>query len=287
VPPLAGAQLAPCASSARAWWLCECRSAGSLPKGQAGPPTAQPPTAQPAPRLLERAASIVADSPSFWPSLLDQVQHHLHATADRAQLDQGVPPCHSLTPPLPPSQPPITPSHDHSHPLATPSPPPHTRPLTAPSPPPHRPLTAPLPPLTQAIFVSLVNPVAFEIIVVWCRVLARSHRHNHPLTSVMTVAVAMTLKKLYGRYAYPHPYPNLTPNPNPSLALTLTLTRPLPSPAPLDTSPDPNPHPDPNPNPDPDPDPSHHDQVRGGDDHADELRDNVLGLPRPHGVRLA
>jgi len=38
------------------------------------------------------------------------------------------------------------------------------------------------------------------IIVIWCRVLARSHRHNHPLTGVMTVAVAMTLKKMYGRY---------------------------------------------------------------------------------------
>ena len=52
----------------------------------------------------------------------------------------------------------------------------------------------------KALFVSIINPVLFEIIVIWCRVLARSHRHNHPLTGVMTVAVAMTLKKMYGRY---------------------------------------------------------------------------------------
>ena len=52
----------------------------------------------------------------------------------------------------------------------------------------------------KALFVSIINPLLFEIVVVWCRVLARSHRHNHPLTGVMTVAVAMTLKKMYGRY---------------------------------------------------------------------------------------
>ena len=52
----------------------------------------------------------------------------------------------------------------------------------------------------KAWFVAVVNPVIFEVIVVWCRVLARSHRHNHPLTGVMTVAIAMTLKKMYGRY---------------------------------------------------------------------------------------
>lgn len=52
----------------------------------------------------------------------------------------------------------------------------------------------------KALFVAIINPFIFELIVVWCRVLARSHRHNHPLTGVMTVAIAMTLKKMYGRY---------------------------------------------------------------------------------------
>ena len=52
----------------------------------------------------------------------------------------------------------------------------------------------------KALFVSIINPMLFEIVVIWCRILARSHRHNHPLTGVMTVAVAMTLKKMYGRY---------------------------------------------------------------------------------------
>ena len=93
----------------------------------------------------------------------------------------------------------------------------------------------------KAIFVSLVNPVAFELIVVWCRVLARSHRHNHPLTSVMTVAVAMTLKKLYGRYLpahspsrsllHPHPRPT-SPSPSDALAIALALAlSPFPSPS--------------------------------------------------------
>ena len=87
---------------------------------------------------------------------------------------------------------------------------------------------------------------------VWCRVLARSHRHNHPLTSVMTVAVAMTLKKLYGRYVaatitetsyvtmcsvflglmeYLSVISNPTPNPNPTPTPTPTPT-PNPTPTP-------------------------------------------------------
>ena len=91
----------------------------------------------------------------------------------------------------------------------------------------------------KAIFVSLVNPVAFELIVVWCRILARSHRHNHPLTSVMTVAVAMTLKKLYGRYLPAHSPSRslLHPHPRPHLALALGrprhCSRPRPLPLPL------------------------------------------------------
>ena len=53
VPALAGPQLAPCASSGRAWRLCAAQHS----QGEAQPLGAQPP-----PRGLERAASKVADS---------------------------------------------------------------------------------------------------------------------------------------------------------------------------------------------------------------------------------
>ena len=52
----------------------------------------------------------------------------------------------------------------------------------------------------KALFVAVINPAIFEVVIVLCRFIARSHRHNHPLTSCMTVAIAMTLKKMYGRY---------------------------------------------------------------------------------------
>ena len=102
----------------------------------------------------------------------------------------------------------------------------------------------------KALFVSIINPVLFEIIVVWCRVLARSHRHNHPLTSVMTVAVAMTLKKLYGRYlpAYTHHRAR-------TLTLTLAPTSPSPWPSQL-PSPSPSPLPSPSAFPSHSPSPS-------------------------------
>lgn len=57
-----------------------------------------------------------------------------------------------------------------------------------------------MPNAMKAGFVAVVNPIVFEVIIVALRFVARSHRHNHPLTSCMTVAMAMTLKKMYGRY---------------------------------------------------------------------------------------
>ena len=56
VPPLAVPQLAPCASSGRIWRLCAARYSQS---------EARPLGAQPPPRVLELAASKVADSTAF------------------------------------------------------------------------------------------------------------------------------------------------------------------------------------------------------------------------------
>lgn len=50
------------------------------------------------------------------------------------------------------------------------------------------------------IFAAFINPPITTVLIIICRFVARTHRHNHPLTSCMTVAFPMMVKKLYGRY---------------------------------------------------------------------------------------
>ena len=54
--------------------------------------------------------------------------------------------------------------------------------------------------IVKALFAAVANPLAWELLIVYMRTIARILRYNHPSTSALFMLAPIAFKKMYGRF---------------------------------------------------------------------------------------